>query len=184
MITKRLRAVIVLLAVTVLIAGTVAAFRVHPLRAHLLAPVTLTQAEVARAQRYWLHEAEKTIVRAARPAFASIPSAPPLPPAPSPGTAQLTAYNLLPSYGFNQTTQFTCLVYLWDAESGWQWDATEPTSGAYGIPQALPGSKMASAGPDWQTDPATQIKWGLGYITSVYGSPCGAWAHEEADHWY
>ena len=57
-------------------------------------------------------------------------------------------------------------------------------SGAYGIPQALPGSKMASAGPDWQSNPATQIRWGLGYIKGLYGSPCGAWAHEEADGWY
>src|SRR5580698_3493300 len=57
-------------------------------------------------------------------------------------------------------------------------------STAFGIPQALPGSKMASAGPDWQTNPTTQIKWGLGYIKSVYGTPCGAWSHEEADGWY
>ena len=69
-------------------------------------------------------------------------------------------------------------------ESGWNVYASNPTSGAYGIPQALPGSKMASAGADWQTDAATQIRWGLGYIQSTYGSPCGAWAHEQADGWY
>ena len=60
----------------------------------------------------------------------------------------------------------------------------EPASGAYGIPQALPGSKMASAGADWQTNPATQIKWGLGYIKAIYGNPCSAWAFEEANGYY
>jgi len=103
----------------------------------------------------------------------------PLAPAPDPGSAQQIAYNMLPSFGFNQTTQYSCLVSLWNRESGWRWDAENP-SGAYGIPQALPGSKMASAGADWQTNPATQIKWGLGYISQVYGTPCNAWAHEEA----
>ena len=62
--------------------------------------------------------------------------------------------------------------------------ASNPSTGAYGIPQALPGSKMASAGPDWQTSAATQIRWGLGYIESTYGSPCAAWSHEQADGWY
>lgn len=107
----------------------------------------------------------------------------PAAPAPDPGSAQAIAYSLLPSYGFNQTTQYSCLVSLWNAESGWRWDA-ENASGAYGIPQALPGSKMASAGSDWQTNPETQIKWGLGYISDVYGTPCAAWDHEEADGWY
>jgi hypothetical protein len=103
-------------------------------------------------------------------------------PAPDPGTAQNIAYGLLASYGFAKS-QWGCLDDLWEAESGWVYNA-ENASGAYGIPQALPGSKMASAGPDWQTDPTTQIKWGLGYIQSVYGTPCNAWAHEEADGWY
>jgi resuscitation-promoting factor RpfB len=103
-------------------------------------------------------------------------------PAPDPGTAQSIAFNLLGSYGF-ATSQWSCLDALWQRESGWIYDA-ENASGAYGIPQALPGSKMASAGPDWETDPTTQIKWGLGYIQSVYGTPCGAWNHEEADGWY
>ena len=80
--------------------------------------------------------------------------------------------------------QKQCLVSLWNVESGWNVTATNPSSGAYGIPQALPGSKMASAGADWQTSAATQIRWGLGYIKSVYGSPCGAWGHEQADGWY
>jgi resuscitation-promoting factor RpfB len=107
-----------------------------------------------------------------------IVSAPP----PNPGTAQSIAYNMLGSFGFS-TSQFGCLNDLWMRESGWRWNAAN-ASGAYGIPQALPGSKMASAGSDWQTNPATQIKWGLGYIKSLYGTPCGAWAHEEADGWY
>ena len=72
---------------------------------------------------------------------------------------------------------------LWQKESGWNSRAHNP-SGAHGIPQALPGSKMASAGPDWQNNPTTQIKWGLGYIQGRYGSPCNAWAHSQAVNWY
>jgi hypothetical protein len=108
----------------------------------------------------------------------------PAPAAPAPsGSAQQIAMGMLGSYGWS-SGQFSCLVSLWNQESGWNVYATNPTSGAYGIPQALPGDKMASAGPDWQTDAATQIRWGLSYIQSLYGSPCGAWAHEEADGWY
>jgi resuscitation-promoting factor RpfB len=81
--------------------------------------------------------------------------------------------------------QWSCLDALWTHESGWRaqvWNTAG--SGAYGIPQALPASKMAAAGGDYMTDPATQIRWGLGYIASAYGTPCGAWAHETADGWY
>jgi hypothetical protein len=99
------------------------------------------------------------------------------------GTAEAIAQSLMPSYGFSVSSQWGCLFDLWQAESGWDVTA-ENASGAYGIPQALPGSKMASAGPDWETDATTQIKWGLGYIQSEYGTPCGAWDHEEADGWY
>ncbi|MGH3228181.1 MAG: lytic transglycosylase domain-containing protein [Streptosporangiaceae bacterium] len=102
---------------------------------------------------------------------------------PDPNTAQSAAYGLLASFGFSPQTYFGCLLDLWNRESGWRYDA-ENASGAYGIPQALPGSKMASAGADWQTDPATQIKWGLGYIKALYGNPCGAWAFEEANGYY
>jgi Transglycosylase SLT domain len=102
---------------------------------------------------------------------------------PDPGTAQQIGYDMLPSFGYNQSSEWTCLKSLWDQESGWRYDAYNP-SGAYGIPQSLPGYKMASAGSDWQTNPATQIKWGLGYIKSVYGTPCGAEDHEVADGWY
>jgi hypothetical protein len=98
--------------------------------------------------------------------------------APDPGTAEHVGYEMLPSFGFNQTTQWSCLEQLWMRESGWRWDARNPNGGAYGIPQAFPGSKMATAGTDWQTNPATQIKWGLTYISTTYGTPCGAWNEE------
>jgi hypothetical protein len=76
--------------------------------------------------------------------------------------------------------QFPCLDKLWKKESGWNYRAENRGSGAYGIPQALPGKKMSSAGADWKTNPATQIKWGLGYIEGRYDSPCGAWSHSES----
>ena len=76
------------------------------------------------------------------------------------------------------------LLTMWNHESGWRQNADNPGSSAYGIPQALPGRKMATAGADWQTNPATQIKWGLGYIKSIYGDPCKAWAFEEANGYY
>jgi hypothetical protein len=80
--------------------------------------------------------------------------------------------------------QFPCLDKLWKRESCWNPRAPNSGSGAYGIPQALPGSKMASEGSDWKTNPATQIKWGLGYIEGRYNSPCGAWSHSESTGWY
>jgi hypothetical protein len=102
---------------------------------------------------------------------------------PNPNTAQSIAYNMMASFGFDPKTYFGCLLDIWNRESGWVYDA-ENASGAYGIPQALPGSKMATAGADWQTNPATQIKWGLGYIKAIYGNPCSAWAFEEANGYY
>jgi hypothetical protein len=81
--------------------------------------------------------------------------------------------------------QWSCLDALWTRESGWQagvWNTAG--SGAYGIPQSLPADKMAAAGADYMTDPATQIRWGLADIRSVYGTPCGAWAHETSAGWY
>ncbi|MEV0895939.1 lytic transglycosylase domain-containing protein [Actinoplanes sp. NPDC049802] len=77
-------------------------------------------------------------------------------------------------------SEFSCLNRLWDHESGWNYRATNPASGAYGIPQAYPGSKMASIADDWKINPATQIRWGLGYIEGRYDSPCGAWNHFQA----
>jgi hypothetical protein len=102
---------------------------------------------------------------------------------PDPGTAQSLAYNMMGSFGFDPHTYFGCLVDIWNRESGWNYQAENP-SGAFGIPQALPGSKMASAGADWATNPATQIRWGLGYIKTTYGNPCSAWAFEEANGYY
>ncbi|MFC4020585.1 lytic transglycosylase domain-containing protein [Micromonospora sp. GCM10011542] len=80
--------------------------------------------------------------------------------------------------------EFPCLDKLWTKESGWNYKARNSSSGAYGIPQALPGSKMGSVADDWETNPATQIKWGLGYIEGRYGSPCDAWAHSQSSGWY
>ena len=99
------------------------------------------------------------------------------------GSPQSIARAMLGSFGWS-ASQFFCLEPLWAGESGWSVTASNPSTGAYGIPQAMPGSKMASAGPDWQASAATQIRWGLGYIKSTYGSPCVAWSHEEADGWY
>lgn len=89
---------------------------------------------------------------------------------------------LMLSAGFG-IDQFPCLNKLWNKESGWRTSAANP-SGAFGIPQALPGSKMSSVGSDWRTNPATQIKWGLGYIEGRYGSPCKAWSHSQSSGWY
>jgi hypothetical protein len=99
------------------------------------------------------------------------------------GTPQQIAQAMLGKFGWS-SNQFACLEPLWERESGWSVSAYNAGSGAYGIPQALPGSKMASAGSDWQTSAYTQIKWGLEYIQGVYGSPCGAWDHEESSGWY
>ncbi len=90
---------------------------------------------------------------------------------------------MLAEFGWSQS-QFGCLDSLWSRESGWNPRADNPSSSAYGIPQALPGSKMSSAGPDWQYNPETQIRWGLGYIQGRYGSPCGAWGHSQSRGWY
>ena len=100
----------------------------------------------------------------------------------SPTAAQAIARDMLLARGWGDD-QFGCLVELWNHESGWNVYASNP-SGAYGIPQALPGSKMATAGADWQTNPATQISWGLGYITGRYGTPCGAWDTFSSQGWY
>jgi hypothetical protein len=86
-------------------------------------------------------------------------------------------------YGWG-ADQFQCLDQLWQKESGWSYTAYNAGSGATGIPQSLPGSKMATAGADWETSAATQIKWGLGYIKGSYGTPCSAWSHSQSMNWY
>ena len=99
------------------------------------------------------------------------------------GTPKEVAMNLLPDHGWGES-QFSCLEKLWNKESRWRVDADNPTSSAYGIPQALPGNRMAAYGSDWRTNPVTQIKWGLDYIETRYGSPCSAWAHSQGSGWY
>ncbi|MFD4420214.1 lytic transglycosylase domain-containing protein [Agromyces sp. NPDC058484] len=102
---------------------------------------------------------------------------------PDPGSAQAYAADAVAARGWG-STEFDCLVALWSKESGWRVNAYNASSGAYGIPQALPGSKMATAGADWETNPATQIEWGLGYVQGRYDTPCGAWAHSQDVGWY
>jgi resuscitation-promoting factor RpfB len=137
---------------------------------------------------------------APRPAPLPPPKPTPPPPAPkpapkpapttvivvTPGSAQAIAKSMMGTYGWNTTSQFSCLVNLWNGESGWRWNATNPSSGAYGIPQAWPANKMATAGADWRTNPRTQIRWGMGYIKGRYGTPCAAWSAwlSRSPHWY
>ena len=102
---------------------------------------------------------------------------------PDPGSAQAIALQMVTARGWG-ADEFNCLVALWNRESDWNVYAHNASSGAYGIPQALPGDKMASAGADWATNAATQITWGLGYIEGRYGTPCGAWAYSEEHGWY
>ncbi|WP_407913607.1 transglycosylase SLT domain-containing protein [Kitasatospora sp. NE20-6] len=106
---------------------------------------------------------------AARTALAAIPA----------GSVQALAAQIV-----GDASQFSCFSEIVKRESGWNYTATNASSGAYGLVQALPGSKMASAGADWRTNPATQIKWGLNYMNSRYGSPCGAWSFWQSHHWY
>jgi len=101
----------------------------------------------------------------------------------TPTTAQAYAYTQVMAKGWSES-DYNCLVSLWKRESGWNASAMNKSSGAYGIPQSLPGSKMASAGADWETNPNTQIDWGLGYISGRYSTPCGAWGHSESVGWY
>lgn len=97
----------------------------------------------------------------------------------SPGSVQDMALQII-----GDANQFQCFSQIVKRESGWDYTATNAASGAYGLVQALPGSKMASVGADWRTNPATQIKWGLGYMNDRYGTPCGAWSFWQAHSWY
>jgi hypothetical protein len=128
--------------------------------------------------------AQPSAQSSAQPAAQSTAGAQPTQAAPAAsGSPQQIAEAMLASFGWS-SSQFSCLDPLWAHESGWSVTAYNPGTGAYGIPQAVPGGKMASAGPDWQTNAATQIRWGLEYIKGIYGSPCGAWGHEQATGWY
>ena len=124
-------------------------------------------------------QVEKVGTKVAPPATA--PAAAPV--AVDPASAQGIAQQMLLARGWG-SDQFSCLVTLWNHESGWNVADQNRSSGAYGIPQALPGSKMAAYGADWQTNPATQIAWGLAYIAGRYGTPCGAWSSWQAKGWY
>lgn len=103
-----------------------------------------------------------------------------LPTPTNPTEAQALGHQMMLDYGFGED-QWSCLYTLWMRESGWRTTAGNPSSGAYGIPQALPGSKM---GPNWQTDAAAQIQWGLGYIKGRYSTPCGAYSAWQSKGWY
>jgi hypothetical protein len=156
-----------------------AAFRGARLAARARAAVRAARARAAASAKA-AQERAAELAAQPKPTSSPVAAATPAPVAAS-GSPQQIAISMLSSYGWS--SQFSCLNELWDRESGWNPTAENP-SGAYGIPQALPGSKMASAGPDWETSAATQIKWGLGYIQGTYGSPCAAWSHEEATGWY
>ncbi|AOZ72977.1 hypothetical protein BK816_06475 [Boudabousia tangfeifanii] len=101
----------------------------------------------------------------------------------TPASAKLLAKGMVAQQGWSNS-EFQCLEKLWTRESNWNYRSLNRSSGAYGIPQSLPGNKMASAGPDWRTNPATQIKWGLGYIKGRYGTPCNALGHSYSHNWY
>ncbi len=136
-----------------------------------------------RASRAAREEADRpTLFAKGTPPPTKSPDAPAGDPVPV-GEAQKIARAMLPDFGWSASSQFGCLVNLWNKESHWNTHASNG-SGAYGIPQALPGSKMSSAGPDWQNSAHTQIKWGLGYIKDRYSSPCGAWGHSQSTGWY
>jgi hypothetical protein len=116
--------------------------------------------------------AKKVAVAAPKPVAAAIT-----------GTPLQIAHTIATQAGLNQQ-QWVCLASLWQQESKFQTNAHNRRSGAFGIPQALPASRMATAGADWRTNPATQIKWGLSYIKVRYGTACNAWAHWKRDRWY
>ena len=100
-----------------------------------------------------------------------------------PESAKAIARSMMAGRGWGDS-EFSCLENLWNRESSWNYQAENASSGAYGIPQALPGSKMSEVASDWETNPSTQITWGLNYISGRYGTPCSAWAHSESVGWY
>jgi hypothetical protein len=144
------------------------AFQLRLIQAH----AAIAQRQAARKQAAGLAASKRAAELAASKA---VPAAS--------GSPRQIAQAMLGSFGWS-SSQFSCLDPLWEHESRWSVTAANPGSGAFGIPQALPGSRMASAGPDWQASAATQITWGLRYIRDTYGSPCAAWSHERAAGWY
>jgi outer membrane biosynthesis protein TonB len=146
-------------------------------------PVVAIDPNVAKVEESSVKQVSTVTPDSPTPPTAAKATAPAPQVAVSPGSAQAEAANQMKAYGWG-ADQLACLIPLWQKESGWNSTAANPSSGAYGIPQSLPGNKMASAGDDWQTNPATQIKWGLGYIAERYKTPCGAWNHSIAVGWY
>lgn len=105
-------------------------------------------------------------------------------PAAVPAAAEVASAKTIAKKMIGDEAQFTCFNKIVEHESNWDIDASNPSSGAYGLVQALPGGKMATAGADWKTNPATQIEWGLDYMKDRYGSPCGAWSSWQVQGWY
>ena len=152
-----------------------AAIRARALEAKLIA-----QKEAARKAA----EAAKREREASSSGGGTVPYSGPIPSScASYSGNRATGCSLMLNAGF-KIDQFPCLDKLWTRESGWNHLAYNSSTGAYGIPQALPGSKMGTVASDWRTNPATQIKWGLGYIDGRYGTPCSAWSHSESTGWY
>lgn len=150
---------------------------------------TVELERLARVGDQKRQEEEDRLRAAAAAAAAAAPgggtgsSAPPPGVVVDPAAAKAYAAGAVARYGWGGG-EYQCLVLLWTRESSWRADAYNASSGAYGIPQSLPGSKMAAAGADWRTNAATQIEWGLAYIAARYGSPCAAWAYSERYNWY
>ncbi|MET0296613.1 MAG: phospholipase [Microbacterium sp.] len=149
--------------------------RVATIRAVLDGELAQKAAAEAAAEAQRQAEAEAAAAAAAAEALAQ---------ANTPEGAQATARQMAAErYGWGEG-EFSCLFSLWNKESSWNYQAYNASSGATGIPQALPGSKMAASGADWQTNAATQVSWGLDYIARAYGAPCSAWGHSQATNWY
>lgn len=160
--------------------GQLTADRILPLADEVESNAAVVQSAIIEVDRVATEQAAaEQAAAAARKVSSSRPAAPT-----DPSGAQAIARDMMAShYGWGED-QFGCLVPLWNKESGWNANAYNASSGAAGIPQALPGSKMASHGADWQTNPATQISWGLSYISDRYGTPCAAWDSFSAKGWY
>ncbi|GGO91951.1 hypothetical protein GCM10011584_27240 [Nocardioides phosphati] len=141
----------------------------------------MTQARTSVTDGQIMRELADTAERIAAQMAAGGPA--PAPGTVRPGTNRALGYRLMTQFGWG-ADQWPALDALWYRESGWNQLAQNRSSGAYGIPQALPGSKMATVGPDWKTNPETQIRWGLAYIGARYGSPQAAWRHSEKFGWY
>lgn len=176
-------------AVTDAVADTQA--KIDRLRERLAAAVAAEEARRAAEEAAAKAAAEEAARVAAEEAARAAAAAAPAVSGPvastgdnSPGAAQAAARDIMASqYGWGDG-EFSCLVALWNKESGWNYAAYNSSSGAGGIPQALPASKMSSAGGDWASNAVTQVRWGLGYIAGRYGSPCNAWSHSQSTGWY